>query len=81
MVYYDGTYCNAHGMEDVVKYTFCASCIDGLNHDSLMSGFVQSNDLPICVSGYVICGVLIIRSFKKFELSASRMSEFAKFTY
>jgi hypothetical protein len=73
MVCYDDTYCNAHGMEDVVKYTFCASCIDGLNHDRL-SGFVESNDLPICVSGYVI-----ICSCKKFELSASRMCEFAKF--
>jgi hypothetical protein len=57
MVCYDDTYCNAHGMEDVVKYTFYASCIDGLNHDRLMSEFVESNDLPFSVSGYVICGV------------------------
>jgi len=58
MVYYDDTCCNAHGMKDV-KYTFCAGCMDGLNHDTLMSGFVESNDLPLCVSGYVICGVLL----------------------
>lgn len=63
MVYYDSNYCNAHGMEDVVKYAFCAS-IDGLNHDRLISGFVESNDHPVCVSGYVICGVLLFVPLK-----------------
>jgi hypothetical protein len=63
MEYYDDTYCNAHGMEDV-KYTFCARCMHGLNHDRLMSGFVESNDLPFCVSGYVICGVLLFVPLK-----------------
>jgi len=62
MVYYD-TYCNAHGMKDV-KYTFCPGCMDRLNHDRLMSGFVESNDLPVCVSGYVICGVLLFVPLK-----------------
>jgi hypothetical protein len=62
MMYHDDTYCNVHGMEDV-KYTFCPSCIDGLNHDRL-SGFVESNDLPICVSDYVICGVLLFVPLK-----------------
>jgi hypothetical protein len=50
-------------MEDVVKYAFCAS-IDGLNHDRLISGFVESNDHPVCVSGYVICGVLLFVPLK-----------------
>lgn len=64
MAYYDDICCNAHGMEDVVKYGFCATCIDGLNHYRWMSGFVDSSDLPICVSGYVICGVLLFLPLK-----------------